>query len=503
MKGIKKSLSLILALVMLLTSFAAVSFDAFADDDNEVFINGVYYDYEIKNGKAIITFAYVSGNSAPEIITVPSKIKGKKVVAFEGMGMETTNTKSKTLVIPDCVERIGGTYSGGFVSGGYVKSIAFTNLSTVKIGKGVKTIAYNPFTSSKVKSFVVNKANKYFSASDGVLFNKKKTVLVAYACGKKNKSYTVPKTVKTIGAYAFNNTERLKTINTNNVKTIKGEAFEFAEIVTFKIGASLKSATAESIGFNTSLKKITVNKKNKYFSVKDNVLFNKKKTKLVYYPGTKTNKSYSVPKTVKTIGKQAFYFTLLQKITLSGSVTKVEKRAFEGTMAQINIPSKLKSIGAYAYSGTLIKKANLPSTLTTLGKGAFEGCSSLVSVDMSKTKLKAIPQSTFASTDSLETVKFPSTLTKLADEAFFFSGIKELTIPESVKSVGNMALYSEALRTLTVNGADTAFDSGALMVVLYPGEGDESVTNTIVIKGKEGSKAQAYAAEYGLTFVKI
>ena len=47
--------------------------------------------------------------------------------------------------------------------------------------------------------------NRYFSAQDGVLFNKDKTVLIKYPTGKNATTYTVPNSVKWIAAGAFRN----------------------------------------------------------------------------------------------------------------------------------------------------------------------------------------------------------------------------------------------------------------------------------------------------------
>ena len=72
--------------------------------------------------------------------------------------------------------------------------------------------------------------NKYFSASKGVLFNKKKTSLVAYPFRSKATSYTIPKSVKSIEPYAFS-TEAMgtcklkKIIVPTSVTSVKDDAF--------------------------------------------------------------------------------------------------------------------------------------------------------------------------------------------------------------------------------------------------------------------------------------
>ncbi len=49
----------------------------------------------------------------------------------------------------------------------------------------------------------VDKNNAVYSSVDGVLFNKKKTELIAYPNAKKDADYTIPDGVKTLSEFAF------------------------------------------------------------------------------------------------------------------------------------------------------------------------------------------------------------------------------------------------------------------------------------------------------------
>lgn len=81
-----------------------------------------------------------------------------------------------------------------------------------------------------MSGYKVASGNKYFSASKGVLFNKKKTSLVAYPFRSKATSYTIPKSVKSIEPYAFS-TEAMgicklkKIIVPTSVTSVKNDAF--------------------------------------------------------------------------------------------------------------------------------------------------------------------------------------------------------------------------------------------------------------------------------------
>jgi hypothetical protein len=85
-----------------------------------------------------------------------------------------------------------------------------------------------------------------------------------------------------------------------------------------------------------------------------------------------------------------------------------------------------------------------PPNLETLAVGIFTGCSSLVSVDLSATKLKTIGNNQFANCASLVSVKFPSTLEGSVVSAF--NGCA------SLESVDLSATQITSLGTNTFNG---------------------------------------------------
>ena len=105
-----------------------------------------------------------------------------------------------------------------------------TKLGTITLPKSLKKVNRATFYGAYVSGYKVASGNKYFSASKGVLFNKKKTSLVAYPFRSKATSYTIPKSVKSIEPYAFsteaNGTCKLKKIIVpTSVTSVKDDAF--------------------------------------------------------------------------------------------------------------------------------------------------------------------------------------------------------------------------------------------------------------------------------------
>ena len=79
----------------------------------------------------------------------------------------------------------------------------------------------------KLEKITVAKGNKYLSSVDGILFNKKQTVLYRYPSAKKGKTYNVPKKVTRILGAAFEGSKYLTTVNfdKNAKTTVKDFAF--------------------------------------------------------------------------------------------------------------------------------------------------------------------------------------------------------------------------------------------------------------------------------------
>lgn len=81
------------------------------------------------------------------------------------------------------------------------------------------------------------------------------------------------------------------------------------------------------LGGIKTLKKVKVSKKNKYLSVTDNIVLNKKKTKMVGVLGGYSK--ITVPKTVKTIKGGAFYSSRVKKVIITENVKNIKNGSFD------------------------------------------------------------------------------------------------------------------------------------------------------------------------------
>ena len=195
------------------------------------------------------------------------------------------------------------------------------SLTSIIIPNSVVTIIGNPFYFWYGNLYNESKA---FIYEDHVLFNKNKTTLIAYIAREKN--YTIPNSVTTIGEGAFNGCHFLTSIKIPNSVTTIGEG-----------------------AFN----------------------------------GCYSLTSINIPNSVTTIGKLAFNGCYsLTNINIPNSVTTIENRVFIDckSLTSINIPNSVTTIGesAFACCRSLIR-INIPNSVTTIGNCAFRFCRRLPS----------------------------------------------------------------------------------------------------------------------------
>ena len=109
---------------------------------------------------------------------------------------------------------------------------------------------------------------------------------------------------------------------------------------------------------------------------------------------------------------------------------------YSGCDPDVIIPDGVTEIGENAFNGnTTLKNVVLPAGVTSIGSSAFGKCSKLVSVEMPDS-LKTIERYAFWNSRKLEKVELPSGLQKIGQNAFRWTGLKEITVPKSVTEIG-------------------------------------------------------------------
>ena len=158
-------------------------------------------------------------------------------------------------------------------------------------------------------------------------------------------------------------------------------------------------------------------------------------------------------------------------------------------LEHIDLPQNLEYIEEAFHGSENLTKIVLPDSLKTVGSSTFEGCKGLAEVVL-PSKLERIGYRTFYGCSSLQYITLPETILQIDNEAFSCSGLLELTIPSSLRTLGktrhpygviNPGVFSgcEKLQAVFFLGGVPSFEkdafrnNGKKLIVYYPA-GDKS-----------------------------
>ena len=174
-----------------------------------------------------------------------------------------------------------------------------------------------------------------------------------YQCSSLT-SVTIGNSVTSIGERAFAGCNSLtQIVIPNSVTAIGEEAFAGCNSLTqIDIPDSVSSIGEVVFAGCNSLKEIHVSEGNTSYQGIDGILFFKDRTLLHTYPSGKSDSSYVIPDSVKTIETGAFAgCNSLTQIVIPNSVTAIGEGAFAGcnSLTQIDIPDSVSSIGKVVF----------------------------------------------------------------------------------------------------------------------------------------------------------
>ena len=154
-----------------------------------------------------------------------------------------------------------------------------------------------PYYLSYLEEVRVHPQNSYYTAVDGILYNREMTNLICYPPKKLRSTYVMPNSLTSIETFAFGVNDRLQRIVINALYQINSEYNELY-----------------SKGYLPKLTAIEVDEENLYLHAEDGILYNKGMTALLEYPKGRIAKSYHIPETVTSIGNRVFYGASIEKL---------------------------------------------------------------------------------------------------------------------------------------------------------------------------------------------
>lgn len=154
--------------------------------------------------------------------------------------------------------------------------------------------------------------------------------------------------------------------------------------------------------------------------------------------------SITIPDGVTSIGTEVFRrCTSLTSIDIPDSVTSIGSYAFSGCtgLTSVTIPDGVSSIGEYAFNYcTSLTSITIPDSVTTIGVGAFNDTQWLIAKQNgNQNHLVVVNGILIDGVKASGEVSIPNDITTIGESAFRGSGIKSITIPDSVTSIRNRA----------------------------------------------------------------
>ena len=162
--------------------------------------------------------------------------------------------------------------------------------------------------------------------------------------------------------------------------------------------------------------------------------------------------SVIIPEGVTNIGSRAFYrMSNLKTVTLPSSVKTIGESSFEEcySLASVNMPDDLETIGKHAfYDCQSLTSIFIPKNVTSIGDDAFWGCRGLASIKVdpdnyyydSRENCNAINESEPGIMIlGCKNSTIPNGITTILNAFEYCEGLSSITIPNSVKTIGDRA----------------------------------------------------------------
>ena len=456
----KKIISLLLSLAMLLTITSGLNLTAYAAVKNGKCGDNVTYSLDTSTGVLTISGTgdmadYSMDNSSP--FDSNSNIKSVIIengVTSIGVGVFEHCTSLTSVTIPnsvtsicrsaffDCTSLTSVTIPNSVTSIGIGAFDYCTSLTSITIPNSVTSICRSAFsdctslTSVTIPNSVTSIGERAFSDCTSLT------------------SVTIPNSVTSIDYMAFSGCTSLTSVTIPNSVTSIGErAFsDCTSLTSITIPDSVTSIGRCAFDDCTSLTSITI--PDSVTSIGSSAFYN-----------CKSLTSVTIPDSVTSIGDWAFSgCTSLTSVTIGNSVTSIGDEAFAHctSLTNITIPNSVTSIGDYAFSGcSSLTSITIPDSVTSIGNCAFEDCYFTFEnfVNNSNVELNDSSKPMIVDTDDKGICIKNNVLVKMRP----IYTIGEVTIPNSVISIGNGAFYHcTSLKSVIIPNSVTNIESYAI-----------------------------------------
>lgn len=361
------------------------------------------------------------------------------------VGVRKEHRADTSITVPaSVVASDGRTYSVIGLKGGRY----YGHFTAVTVEKGMKTggcYVFSGMSNLETVTFNTDSNFKYMTSYTAVY--------QSMFAGTKVKNITLPNSLVEIGVVANSMSSNDTGIFTNSL--IEHVTFEPTSVCT--LGSGVFKSCTNLKGFNLA-SKIRLN------------------GSYIFY-GTDLSEGVTIANdcVTMTIGDYTFAKTSLSNFEARGNIKTIGNRVFENSrLCVLDLRgSNVESIGSYLCSGSAIEEFYAGDSLKTINDNAFRDCTKLVIADLGlnteiindqafrgctnlatvvvSSKLKTIGTETFYGVKLLHSFDFPEGLLEIKSYAFWGSGLENIVLPESLKTIGYNAFgINNELRHLTI-----------------------------------------------------
>ena len=320
----------------------------------------------------------------------------------------------KEIILPDTVTSCGDCCFRGNI-----------NCGKVKISAGMTEIPFMFLDCCTQASVVyaVRQGSHNFGVGNGQL-----------------KELVIPDNIKAIGGDAFDSCYALETIDFGKVEDIGAGAFACEPLVLNEL--VYRGILEEPFGSLKSIK-MSPNIKGLGRHTTTNDLFHSEN-----YNGVFENQGIFeglvLPDTVELIGVYAFAnCPSLHEFTMGKNLDTVGDHAFDGckNLTEITFADEgSTTFGDWVFGKTGVTEITIPGWLDTVPSNLFNGSYSLSKVVV-EDGIVEIDDAAFADT-GVQSISLPNTLRFINDNAFNNSRLTEITLPESLQTIGASAFWT-------------------------------------------------------------
>ena len=221
------------------------------------------------------------------------------------------------------------------------------------------------------------------------------------------------------------------------------------------------------------------------------------------------------------IESSVFNNSTIKTLNIPDSVTTLGDNICRDSklLKYIRLPKDLSSIPSYmAFGCSALSTVIFPGeSLTSVMRDAFHGCKSILSIDLTETKLQTISSAVFARCSSLEVLSLPSTLTNVVHDIVMYcpslvkleiaeggeyysednsiikrsdmsliSGNNEGTIPNGVKKLGRRAFRGRDIKSIIIPSSVTDITSESTAGIDYSSFFECDTLKNIYIQQEKG-----------------